>query len=673
MLLVVEHDQSAALVRSWNVAGWQVLHCDGLLFEIANHEYKRNKNGLVELQSNAAQQTKLDILADWSKYTDKVVFAFSPTTSAELNALYICQQAKINISKCKRAAIHSFDKESFLTAIENSSDISVQLAEWEWMRRTIERYFVWNVSRELQNQYQQQIIITRQACSAIHLLTARAKQQATHQESRHYELHYEFADGVKGQAKTDMFRGGTITSIKRAESFATELKKFIFVGEEAKELGYDAPKPLTYTTLLSHWPDATYSELTELYASGQITYPFTTTEAYSLPLAERLNDYIGSKGKKGTAPEQNKTRSSAISITSPAEKKEGLCEQIRLHSIASALPAAKYVVTKGAFESALPIPKSNKKLTITFDVSRQVRDSGWRSVYPNQIGENRSVPHEFYTGKKYSPAHISIREVRSTAVPDYQLYELMNEMLSENLAGVHDLPYLIPYLVKHKLAIVTGNQIRATDLGLELSRGLAQRGFNLERLEEIQQLLRTEKNQIRASRKIRVLIGRCIKTIAHHPIIAPAPCPKCHKPLRRQLSEDGSFEPFWSCTDRRHCNTALYDVDGKPSQTPGHPKHPCPLCSAPLQRKRKLVQGSDTKHEPYWSCPRWREGCKVFLADIDGEPETGYRCPKCKSHQLKRRSGNYGSYWSCSGYPDCNGRFGDKAGLPVLDPPTKRG
>jgi len=43
-----------------------------------------------------------------------------------------------------------------------------------------------------------------------------------------------------------------------------------------------------------------------------------------------------------------------------------------------------------------------------------------------------------------------------------------------------------------------------------------------------------------------------------------------------------------------------------------------------------------------------------------------YKCPKCNTNYLQKRVGQYGNFWSCSGYPNCKSSFKDYKGKPQL-------
>jgi ssDNA-binding Zn-finger/Zn-ribbon topoisomerase 1 len=116
----------------------------------------------------------------------------------------------------------------------------------------------------------------------------------------------------------------------------------------------------------------------------------------------------------------------------------------------------------------------------------------------------------------------------------------------------------------------------------------------------------------------------------------------------------------------------LYDLNGKPSQTPDE-RYRCPVCTRPLARSegaRKVdadAQRADAgSKKAYWYCLGYNKGCKVTLADDDGRPAKAWRCPQC-AHLLKQRKGKTGVFWGCSQYPLCQASFPDHDDEPRFD------
>jgi DNA topoisomerase III len=157
------------------------------------------------------------------------------------------------------------------------------------------------------------------------------------------------------------------------------------------------------------------------------------------------------------------------------------------------------------------------------------------------------------------------------------------------------------------------------------------------------------------------------------------PCPSCSKgTLWRTARKDGAGH-FWSC-DRRTakrdpCEYIVSDEDGKPGQPRQQgPSHECPHCHKGQIRRIARKDGSGY----FWSCNRWkdRNPCSYAVEDINGapgpyvKPDPIYKCPKCKKGRLHRvaRKDDSGHFWSCSRWRDgCKFTTADCDGNPELE------
>lgn len=101
--------------------------------------------------------------------------------------------------------------------------------------------------------------------------------------------------------------------------------------------------------------------------------------------------------------------------------------------------------------------------------------------------------------------------------------------------------------------------------------------------------------------------------------------------------------------------------------------YPCPNnCGTNLRRVKSKKNG-----KIFWICPT--EGCEYIVDDVKGKPgkprpkaeiSSEFSCPDC-GKPLVRRQGNYGFWWSCSGFKDgCKFTAPDENGKP--GPPRER-
>lgn len=101
---------------------------------------------------------------------------------------------------------------------------------------------------------------------------------------------------------------------------------------------------------------------------------------------------------------------------------------------------------------------------------------------------------------------------------------------------------------------------------------------------------------------------------------------------------------------------------------------PCPTCATGTLWR--IARKDKSGH--FWSCNRWKDKipCNYSVEDVDGEPgpyvvpESVYKCPKCKKGKLRRaaRKDKTGHFWSCDRWREgCKFTTGDNEGTPQLD------
>lgn len=106
---------------------------------------------------------------------------------------------------------------------------------------------------------------------------------------------------------------------------------------------------------------------------------------------------------------------------------------------------------------------------------------------------------------------------------------------------------------------------------------------------------------------------------------------------------------------------------------------PCPTCKKGFLRRFPRSKGEGF----FWSCTRYKDEtnpCTASFDDKGGKPvprapvvvSTQFKCKACGKGLIRRpgakRPGKAATpFWGCSGYPECNEKYADLKGRPVLD------
>ncbi|MGR8933820.1 MAG: type I DNA topoisomerase [Gammaproteobacteria bacterium] len=123
-------------------------------------------------------------------------------------------------------------------------------------------------------------------------------------------------------------------------------------------------------------------------------------------------------------------------------------------------------------------------------------------------------------------------------------------------------------------------------------------------------------------------------------------CPQCGNPLSIRLGRNGRFI---GCTNYPECSYTrnLNDNGNTAAATPEIVEgRSCPQCASPLVIK-------SGRYGKFIGCSGYPK-CK-HIEPLDKPLDTGVACPKCqKGNLLKRKSRNGKIFYSCSAYPKCD-------------------
>lgn len=163
-------------------------------------------------------------------------------------------------------------------------------------------------------------------------------------------------------------------------------------------------------------------------------------------------------------------------------------------------------------------------------------------------------------------------------------------------------------------------------------------------------------------------------------------CLKCNHMLRHINGKRGWF---FGCSNAA-CKQIFNDIEGVPVEssktTVPDSGIQCPLCKKHSLVKRKRADGVNS----WWSCSGWtadKKGCNATFSDIDGTPDFEKKssmsssttsqicCPGCKEGHLvkfSRKAPNTGFFWSCNRWREgCKSSFSDKDGFPDMEARSK--
>lgn len=137
-------------------------------------------------------------------------------------------------------------------------------------------------------------------------------------------------------------------------------------------------------------------------------------------------------------------------------------------------------------------------------------------------------------------------------------------------------------------------------------------------------------------------------------------CPTCDAPL---VEKFGRYGKFVSCSNYPTCKyihreQKTENGEGAPAAEPVTSDVPCPNCG------RMLVEKTG-RFGKFLACPGYPE-CKYIHKDKPEAASTGVTCPVCGKGEFVEKRSRSGVFYSCNRYPDCKTAI---PGKPLADRP----
>ncbi len=647
-------------------------------------------------------------LAEKISVAGKVYLATDLDREGEAIAWHIIEEFGLPAGRYERLVYGEVTEKAVRRALANPVPLNLQRVEAQKARRVLDRMIGYPISSELRRQTFQNLSAGRVQSVALMLVVMRERAIQNHKPIPHFTVKYGFhteQGSFVGEWDISPFISDNCPYIldRNRADIAAGVKRFVVASAKNKPRERHAPAPFITLTMqqaasnkLEISVEDAMKAAQELFDKGYITYHRTDNPNLSEDGIREIRDHIASVGCADDLPKEPPTFSASSDAQEAHEgirptnikvrdvedcedpNAKAIYELIRLRAIASQMRPALYDVTELVLQSEPLDSLSFQPVTVKAK-GRTLRYQGWLKVMPKddsseeQEEENLVVPL-LDVGVELTCQQSQVVNHKTNAPKRYSETGLLNELEREGVGRPATYASILGVLKKRGLVTFKGRFFYANDVGAMVVDGLIGKfkfmdvGYTreIERgLDCIAQGSTTYQAVLQAAS---MDLREGIQKLRASPVMQPKHCFKCQAPMKKIISKDDSFEPFWVCTQEEACGEKYYDINGEPSTSPGNPDCPCPVCKAPMRRARRTMnKGEDNeKKVPYWFCTRWKEGCKTSLKDRAGKPVKANKCPKCKANILTKREGEYGPFWSCNGYPKCKASCPDSNGKPQL-------
>lgn len=447
------------------------------------------------------------------------------------------------------------------------------------------------------------------------------------------------------------------------------------------------PVPFDLTTLQTEAyrnhripPKTTLEIAQELYTSGYISYPRTSSQQYPESIKYKKILALLTKNKE-YAKLSKKILDKKIIKPNNGKKSDPAHPAIYPTGIIPGLDSYKHkiydiIVKRFLATFADEAVRETNKFEIDVNsenfLAKGTRtiEKGWHTFYEPYVKlEEEELPH-VKEGDMVNVEKISMYDKETQPPKRYTPASIIRELEKRNLGTKSTRSQIVDTLFQR--GYVLGKAIEATELGIRTIETLEKyspkiidekltRHFE-EEMQEIREGKKKEKEVLDEAKQEleKILVDFKSKekdignelNIAHREtrdsMITVGKCPTC-KEGNLQIRK-GKFGQFVACNKYPDCkttfslpNTALIKPADKICEICSHPmvlsimkgKKPLEFCINP-ECKSKHVEG---------------EAGKQAKAIAKGEIEKD--CPKCKDGKLKLRKSIYGSFLGCSNYPKC--------------------
>lgn len=716
-LAIVESPAKAKKIQEYLGAGWRVIasmgHVRDLPPKALGVDIADNYTPTYEISSGKAKV--IGIIKSAAKASEAIYLATDPDREGEAIGWHVLEAIK-SAAKGKpvyRVTFGEITKKAIQNAFAQPRQLDMALVDSQQARRVLDRLVGWKVSPVLSHVFGTSLSAGRVQSVAVRLVVEREIEIENFVPEQYWTIEARFAKQTppheefngrltKLLAKADKEYDPVRLPTARAHNIAMEVTQkgvaWRVLGIETKEQKQGAPPPFITSTLqqragsmLKLKPKQTMQIAQKLYEMGLITYMRTDSPAVSGEAQGKAREvirklfgeqYLPDKPNfyraKGNAQEAHECIRPTDSAKIPKEMKltgkdAELYRLIWMRFMASQMKAALWDVTIATIEPS----SGGNALPYHFTArGRLLREAGWLKVYSftgeqdkdedEADEENQKLPHlvanEPLTLRKLAP-----KEHWTEPPPRYSEPTLIRTLEKEGVGRPSTYAAIMETIAARGYVESHQKNLTPTPAGREVTAFLIQQFPDLLNLGFTRQMENDLDRVAEGQIKWYSLMGAFYPPLAERIGTAKAQpgtdvllekCPSCGGSITEKYGRFGKYRACVGCgykpdapqpTDQLcpDCGKALIERKGKKGLFLGCTGYPdCTFTAQAPNAKPKVTRARGGKG-------------KVVAAGVD-PAMVGQPCPQCNAKPLVERSGKYGPFLACSGYPDC--KYIHKAG-----------
>ncbi len=709
-LLIVESPSKAKTLKKYLGKGFDVVASYGHVRDLVP------KSGAVDPEHGFAMKYQLiernakhvDAIAKAVKTADEILVATDPDREGEAIAWHIAEilrEKKLLKNKpLKRVVFYEITQSAVKDAIAAPRDISMDLVNAQQARRALDYLVGFNLSPLLWRKIRRGLSAGRVQSPALRLIVEREQEIEAFKSQEYWSIHLDTHKGRQAfSAKLFQLNGKKLEQFSLTDADASEaaLEK-LRAAKEAVVQGVDKKKkqrapapPFTTSTLqqeavrkLGFSAEKTMRTAQQLYegvdigggAVGLITYMRTDAVNLAQEAVEEIRAYIAENFPAEYLPKH------AIAYKNKSKNAQEAHEAIRPTSIARTPQSLKPYLTPDQaklyemiWKRALACQMAPAKFdTVSCDIrvgkDNLFRASGQTMTFPGFIavyleGADESEEEEEGGDAKLPPLQVGeilpidrlYGEQHFTQPPPrYSEASLVKALEEYGIGRPSTYASIISTLLKREYVVLDKKRFIPTDVGRVVNKFLTEHfsryvdyDFTAKLEDQLDFISTGKRAWIPVLEDFWKGFSKQVKEkhdIARKDVTTEQldeACPKCGKPLTLRLGKRGRFV---GCTGYPECDYTRNANESAESQAAtAAPEliegRTCPKCGGTLVIK----SGPYGKFIGCSGYPKCR-----FVEPLEKPKDSGVVCPECRKGSLIERKSRYGKlFYSCSTYPDC--------------------
>lgn len=729
-LVIVESPAKAKTIEKFLGPGYTVMASFGHVRALPSKQGSVDTANDFEPKYHVLPESKkhIDAIKKALKGADRLLLATDPDREGEaiswhlLAALGLDKKSKVQV---QRVVFHEITKEAILHAVSNPRDIAGDLVDAQQARSILDYLVGFNLSPFLWKKIRYGLSAGRVQSVALRLVCEREKEIAAFVEQEYWTI----AANLEKQGGQGFKAGLFAVDGKKLGKFdipdaasAGALKEAIAKGRASvaavtrKEMKRNPAPPFTTSTLqqeasrkLGFSAKKTMSTAQRLYEGidlgaegtvGLITYMRTDSVNLSAQALKEAKEVITAaygkeyalakprfyKNKAKNAQEAHEAIRPTYLDKTPASLKKVLApDQFKLYELiwkrTIACQMAEALLDQTSVDIAVQGGSGGFTLRATGSV---IRFPGFMKLYiegvDDQDEEKEGTLPLLEEGEALKLLEVLPEQHFTQPPPRYTEATLVKTLEEFGIGRPSTYASIMNTLVERKYCRLDKKRFFPEDVGMVVSDMLTAHfpkyvdyNFTAGLEEELDQVSRGEKQWKPLLREFWTPFISLLKQkegeVSKDELTTEAlneVCPECGKPLAIKLGKRGKFIACTGFKEGCKYTRNLENTNAEEAAEPEVSDETCDKCGQPM-----LIKSG--RYGKYLACSGY-PACKN-IQPLNKPKGTGVTCPECKQGELTEKKSRYGKmFYSCNRYPDCKFALWDppvpqpcpKCGFPVL-------